>query len=487
MLALVLCTGAALRTLLVMGYRPAILNYPDTWGYVRAAAGPLFHADDVRPVGYALLLRAVHPVLPTIQLVIIAQHVAGIGCAVLSYAIVRRLGWPTWSALIPAAVVALSPDILYFEHSLLSETAFMGALLVATYAGVRSLGTSGDAKGIKSAVIWFVVTGLALGAAMVIRSSGIFAAGVMVVIFCLRRERLRIRAAQVGCVVAGAMTVIVPYATAHYASSGTFALSGGGGWALYARAAPFADCDRFNPPRRATVLCENTDPVDRYGGDFYSWQQDSPGRKAFGGPPSEDGTVGGFGRAAILGEPGAYLRAVARDLWRYVDVRAKAPPYSGSGPGALGLGIRDARVEQLNRSVAEPYFGQYDIQVSWPSRPVARLQPVLRVPGPLLLVCGLLLLAGLVTTRGRDRVAIAVIGLPALAVPFGSVALGIYGWRYAVPILPEYVAGGAIGAAALLRRARTGRRPIVAEDPSIGVDDHAEARTATTASSKPVE
>src|SRR4051794_8440700 len=135
----VLAAGAALRIGVLLAYTPAALSYPDTWGYVKAAAGPVFLTDWFRPAGYPAFLAALHGMWSSLTFAIVVQELLGLATAVLAYATVRRLGGPRWVALVPAAVIALCLDVIYFEHTLLSEALSAPVAALALYATARSL------------------------------------------------------------------------------------------------------------------------------------------------------------------------------------------------------------------------------------------------------------------------------------------------------------------------------------------------------------
>lgn len=460
-----LAVGALARVLLVVSYRPAALNYPDTWGYVRAAAGPFFHRDDVRPVGYGLVLRAVHGVWPSLLGVVTLQHAMGLATAALAYAAVRRAGQRRWVAVVPAAVVALSPDFLYFEHSLLSETTFTFLVVAVLYAAVRAL--EGDARGLR----WVVATGALLGAATVVRASGMFLALPVLAALCVYRcgtvPRKLAGAAAAGAVM---VALVGAYTAARVASIGSASV--GTGWALYGRAAPFADCDRFRPPAGTEALCQ-ADGDRRYGGDFYGWVDESPARRAFIGPPFADAKVGAFGLAAIRAQPGDFLRDVGRDVVRFLHPDAGHPPlYSGNGPESLALDARDARVEALNRTVVEPYYGPVRLRVSEGAHLLRAVQPRLRFGGVLLAAAVLAALAAAPLAGRGDRRALVLFGATAV-VPVLSAATAVYNWRYLVPVLPELATSGAIGARVVGRRlaSAVGRGPLQRRGEDVAVED----------------
>ncbi len=450
-LLVVLLAGAALRVALFASYTPAYLSYPDTWGYVKAAAGPLFMDNWIRPVGYPVFLDVVHAVWSSLTFVIVVQHVLGLVTAVLAYLTLRRLGAPVWVAVVPAAVAALSLDLVYFEHTLLSESLFVALFTAALYATARTLGSSA----VRAATAWAALAALLLAAGAVVRGAGLFAIPVVGLALLLGAGPLRLRLLRTGAMAAVVLACLVGYASVNQAETGAFGLTEGGGWAAYSRAAPFADCRVFTPPQGTEMLCESSDPRTRGGPDFYSWDPGSVGRKFFVGPPFNADTVGAFGRAATLAQPKAFLSAVATDLWRYVDPDAgPARPGNGAEPGALALDLRDPSAEERNRGEVEPFYGEYRTEVDGLVANLADLQEVLRVHGVFVLLAVLLSLVALPFARSGQRVAILLLGGTAVASIALATATTVYNWRYAVPVLPVLMASGALGLHVLAGYAR---------------------------------
>lgn len=456
-LMVVLLAGLGLRIWLTLGYTPAITAYPDTWSYVVAAAGELFRDDAVRPMGYALLLRGVEAVGGSAATVVALQHLLGLLTAVALYWAVRRLGAPAWAAVIPAAGVALSLDLVAFEHQLLSETLFLALLAVA----VAALAAALTARNSRHGLALLAVAGLAIGAATTVRTMGLFALPALVAgALAMTGAPVRLRLAAATVVVAAFAAPVLAYGAARAASGPGFGLAGGGGWAAYARAAPFADCREFTPPAGTEGLCESRSADARPGPDFYGWQTGSPGRTLFVGPPYNDATVGAWGRAAILATPRAYVREVARDLVRIVDPDAgRDRPHDGAGPESLALDIRYAGAEQLNRSVIEPYFGPYATRTAASVDELAALQGVLRIHGVLLVIAVGLATVALVRGRGAVRAmagASAAAGLLLIVLP---IATSVYNARYIAPAAPLLLVAGALGLAVATQRVSPGSPP----------------------------
>jgi hypothetical protein len=388
-LIVALLLGVLLRAALALSYTPVQLSYPDTWGYLTVAQGPLFPADGIRPAGYPVFLLALHAVSASLSVVVVVQQALGILTAVLAYATLRRLAAPIWVAVSAAAAAALNLDLLYSEHNLLSEALFTPLLAAALYALVRGLDLGRPER--RPSLAWLAAAGLAVAAATTVRTVTMFLVPIYVLAVLWWGGPGRRRVAAGGTFAAVAVLLIGGYVVAQGSQTGDYALSQFSGWALYARTAPFADCRAFRPPPGTTALCESSDVRTRGGPDMYAWAPSSPARRLFGGPGHNDGTVGAFARAAVLGQPKAYLSTVATDLWRYVDSDAGTPrPGSGGGPETNAIDGRDPAVEALNRQVVEPWYGRVSIRVTRVARWLGDLQRVLRVHGALVLLACLL-------------------------------------------------------------------------------------------------
>jgi len=224
---------------------------------------------------------------------------------------------------------------------------------------------------------------------------------------------------------------------------------------MYARAASFADCKEFTPPAGTESLCETSDPRTRQGPDHYMWQPDSPAIKLVpDGPTSEDALVGAFGGAAAKAQPLDYGRVIAADLWRFVAPDER--PGFGQSPQSLDLRQRNFSWEEFNKTSVVPLYGPTEIKVRPQVWHLAQFQKVVRVHGVLVLMATLLTLAGLALAgSARNRATLLLLGGSALAVLFMSVAVQEYNWRFAVPVLPFLLGGGAAGAAVLMARLRS--------------------------------
>ena len=269
--------------------------------------------------------------------------------------------------------------------------------LLAALIGVES----GSSAPSRRQLAWLAAAGFVLGAALTVRAAGLFALlpAVLLIPLFVRGPWLR-RLGSAAAVAVPAMIIVLGYASAQQATNGVFALSPGSGWNLYVRAAPFADCRYFDPPAGTEVLCESSPASSRPGGEFYGWSPQSPAHQ-LGGSLEASEKLGEWGRAAIGQEPKAFVSEVSRDLWRVVDPFDEPRPLSGGTPDLLALNLRYPLAEQNNRSVLEPYYGKYELDID--ADVVGTLtdwQRVLRFHGPLMLLAMALFLGGLAFARG---------------------------------------------------------------------------------------
>src|SRR4051794_24830632 len=303
-LAAVLAGGVLVRGLLMEAWSPAFMGWPDAKSYLDVAHGELF-SNVLRPAGYAMFVRALDGLYPSIKLLVLVNHALGLATAALLYATVARLGAPRALGLVPAAVVALSGDVAFVEHSPLSEPLFAFLVALAAYASVRSLDDAHAG--------WPAVAGLALAYATTVRVVG---APLLVVFAAWLVVASRVRTAAIAA--AAALALLGAYQAAEQASVGATGLSRHSAWHLYARVAGFADCARFRPPAGTRQLCERTPRRERGTVDQYLFtSQHSPAYRAFGDPftssPAHVAALGAFARTVIVHQPLDYLREVSGD------------------------------------------------------------------------------------------------------------------------------------------------------------------------------
>ena len=444
----IVAAGIALRLLALLSYRPAVLAHNDTVGYLHASRWGLF-SDPVRPGGYPLFLRAVRWVSDSLTVTVVLQHLLGMAAAWLLYLTVRRLGGSRWSALLPPAIVLLAGEYLYLEHSLMSEPLFLLTLSAGAYALARALTESARPA---AAALWAAGAAASFTASATVRTVAMFAVPLVVVAIALAVEGgWRRRLVVAGAAAGAALAVALVYALPLQHDTGDLRPARAGGWSLYGRAAPFADCTRFDPPAGTRVLCEQTPPDSRPGGNHYAWVA-GPARRQFGGPPIGDEVVGRFARAAIRAQPLDYLEAVGTDLVRYVAPGFNARPDSGHLPGDSRFPPSDRSAEGQVLGALEPLYGPQRLDVRSGSDLLEAWSGVVRLHGALIALLLVGALAAGVVLRGPPRRAALALGAVSVAMLAVPALISEYSHRYAVPLAPLLAVCAALAADALARR-----------------------------------
>jgi hypothetical protein len=470
-LAAALAAGIALRALAMASYRPAALVHFDSIAYLDAARTGLFD-DPIHPAGYAAFLRAATAFGDRLWPAIALQHALGVGAALLVYAAVRRGGGGVRAGAAAAAVPLLAGDVVFLEHAVMSEALFVPLIAATGYGLVRAIGSDGRRR-----LAWLAAAGALVAAAALVRSVGLSLLPVLAVVAAVAApatgadrdgvpagrglRALAPRLASAAVLLAAAGAVVGGYLVAQGALSDRPGFTEVGGWAVYGRAAPFADCREFDPPPGTEPLCERTPPDERPGGDFYAWVG-GPARAAFGAPPRGDEQVGAFARAAIRAQPGDYLRAVATDLARYVDPDAgRERPYNGDPPEQVSFARREPDAQAASERALARHLAPAEVERTAALSVLEGWGRVVRLHGLLLVALLALAVAGALAGRGRARAPAAVLALVGLTLLAAPALTGLYNARYAVPAAGPLVAAGALGASALAtrRRATRGLRP----------------------------
>jgi hypothetical protein len=465
-LFLVLLTaGLALRIVVSVAYDPALLR-PDSISYLRVANRSLapwgFH-----PIGYPTFLRLL-PFEWALAVVPAAQHLLGLGIALLLYVLLVRLGSRRWLASLAAAPVLLDAYVLNIEQYVLSETLFHTFLVSACVVLLwrRPLGRRAAA-----------FAGALLAAAALTRSIGIIAILPALVAAPFLAAGLPPRARLLRPLVLLAVFVVplVGYAAWFAADAGRFTLTTHGGLFLYGRVAPFADCSQFDVPESERILCPTESPGERPGANALLWGKRSPIDRL----EAPEGKlrleiVGDFAKRVIRHQPVDYVESVGSDFvrvfgpvrenhrddvpltrWKFPSVYRDpgSPDWDEQGGGAL------LRVYELKR--AEPALAGF----------LASYQRFGYAWGPLLaaaLVLAIAAIAGVRRAAGSGlRAATFLLAGTGVLLALGSIAVTIFSWRYQLPLVILLPPAGGLALTALLGGTepdRTGE-PSPAPDP----------------------
>jgi 4-amino-4-deoxy-L-arabinose transferase-like glycosyltransferase len=446
--------GVGLRLATMVAYGPALVGYPDSAVYITGARGDLFW-DPLRVAGYSAFLRVVHAVNAELSFTPLVQHALGVGTALLLYATVRRVGGSPWVALVPAAIVLLGGDQVFFEHALLSETLYTFLTAAGVYAAARALG--GAAAG------WAAALGALLALAATVRLAGlVLIAPALLWLLLVPAERTRTRLLRAGSGAAAAAVVLLAYLVAAHGHHGDWTFARNGGYNFYGRAATFAECDEFDPPAGTEVLCEDTPATDRSSAQYYIFSGPAVrhfGEPQVGSPPPENvEKVTEFGRRAALAQPLDWLAAAGRDFTRYVSPGSFRPrDATPSAEEYVEFLLVDPAWVVPNLDSASKYWSTpraASERRAWTGRlrDYASLTRLEGVPVALLL---LLAIAAPFVRRGiqrRGALLLAGTALLLLVVPVFTIN---YDGRFAVPAYGFLGAAAALGAAPLLSAART--------------------------------
>lgn len=439
--------GVALRLYAMLAAPTVIPHHLDAIRYTRPLG--LLFTDYFMPAGYTAFLGSVRGLTDELWITVLIQHGFGIASALFLYGAVKRLTGSRWPGLIPAAVVLLSGDMIYIEHSLLPESFLITLLSAGVYCAIRGIQGAG--------IRWLFLGGAAFALAGLVRSNALALLPLLILMVALAPGQaltLRLRAA--ACVAAPAAVIICGYlalATAHGPYSG---LVDFGGWNLYGRVAPFADCSKFDPPDDLKSLCETTPPVDRPGPYYYTLADDAPALKLFGGiDPEANSELSSYAMSVIVHQPLDYALAVGKDLARYVNPDFLAERQSsGTGLSPLSFRTYDPVTEQEVATALEDRYSGVDLNWTGAVGGLELEQGFTQLSGALIPIAGLLAIASLILSRGRERWGAILLFLMAIALYVGPVMALSWDHRYGIPPAAFLSAVAGIGVFALVRAIR---------------------------------
>jgi hypothetical protein len=458
-LAVLILVGVAVRIVAFTAWWPASTTLADATTYsFYAEADPL--GDPQHPVGYPALLALLGFVTRELAVTIVIQHLLAIASALILFGAVRRVVGSPWPALVPAAIVLLNADLVFLEHTIMSESWFLAATAGGLYATVRAIDTPAPWWRWPAAAAALIVL------AALIRSSAVFllpVAALAILVAQPRPWRPRLPAAL--SVLGVGLVLLAAYATVNVVANGRFEVGPTQGWHMYGRVAQFADCAQFSPPAGTNQLCEANDPNLRPGGDYYLYVADSPAIRAYGPQPwrRHDDDMGAWARQAIIHQPKTYALTVWRDLRTYFVPSTKPPrPYSGGDlDGELDWTVwYPESAESIRRIGAGMQFFN-PFHVTRRTEPLELLhdyQRVFRFGATVLTLATLLTLLGLLVGPARSRAGVLLFGVGGLAMLLGP-TLSVYAiGRYSVPLAPLFAAGAAITVWTLSRMESQRRR-----------------------------
>jgi hypothetical protein len=492
-----LLTGTALRVIAIFSWWPVTTTLGDN--YEAYTANPF--DNPLHPAGYSTIMTAVGLVTREVAVLVFLQHLSGIAAALLLWAATRRITGSAWPGLLPAGIVLLDPDFIFLEHSIMSESWFLLAISAGLYAAARALDDPAPYWR------WPLLTGVALSLAVTIRSAALLLIPVAILALLLCRpwssgsHSLYLRSA-VG-VFSVALVMLLGFATANATFGQRFALGASPGWYLYARAAQFADCAKFNPPPGTDVLCEDRPASERQGTRYYSFDPGAPGPDHFGNFGNDDDRVGQWARRAILAQPGDYLENVwanLRGYWlpglRPKDSTLSTDPWevdqgldpqlaftnglsdsgdfrplpdsshaAGRRTASSDLGFAIGLTEGSYRRSLEGFFNGFTPHLHPAGLEfLGGWQRIARFGATALSIATILTLLGLAFGTRRSRIGVLLFGIGGLTLLVAPSLTANYWGRYTVPLAGPLMAGAAIAIAGFWSSRR--RSPEATDRPS---------------------
>lgn len=438
----VLTAGAAMRGVVVAAYDP-FFWFPTTDGYLAAAAA--VRPAGAHPWGYSGFLWLLDHGLGYREIVM-AQHALALVLAGVLYAFLVHRGVARWLAALAIVPLALSPLLANIEHHLLPEPVFLAlvtaAPLVLAWTPTRpSVGACAAAGLLTAAAGFMQLVGL------------VIIVPLAVYVICHRVGLLRL--------VALLVSFSVPlggYLVWMHQTHGVYAFTTWRGKHLYARVAPFAQCERLGDlTAQQRLLCDNRPLEERPGPERYLWGD--PGAPVRMLP---DALVLGFARKVIAHQPLDYLKAVAggtaHAFYPGQRQRRREPCVAHWGfPDPLPAGCRaDA--------VGTDLWRKHPVTVNQPLAHTLNRYARLDYPiGPAFLACLLVTLFAIVwrPRRGEwllrlDAAFFAVVGL---ALTIAAIATANFSYRYTVPLYSTLPVAAALAVTHLVAIRRRLREP----------------------------
>jgi glycosyltransferase involved in cell wall biosynthesis len=437
---LVLTAGATLRGFVIVAYAP-FFWFPTTDAYL--AAAEVVRPGEAHPWGYSGFLFFADLGLNYRQIVAL-QHLLVLVLAALLYAFLVRRGVAKVLAGLAIVPLSLSPLLVNIEHHLLPEPLFLflltAAILVLVWRdSAPSLRACAGAGFLAAAAGLTQLVGLVMIVPLV------------VYLICRRAGAIRLATML--------LAFAIPLGGYLLWMNATYGLSAFTTWRgkhLYARVAPFAQCDQLGElTAQQRLLCDSRPVEQRPGPEWYLWS----GRNA---PAHElpDSVLLGFARKVIAHQPLDYLRAVAGGtahvFYPGQRQRPREPCVAHWGfPDPLPGRCRADRVGSdtwrehpvtVNRTLAHglSQYGRLDYLI-----------------GPAFLACVLVALFALVwrprAGGSRARLDAALFAAVGLALTIAAVATANFSYRYTVPLYSTLPIAAAIALAhlsAMPRRAR---------------------------------
>ena len=440
----VFLTGAALRVLTSVAYRP-ILLFIDSYRYLSN-----FRALDPtlsEPIGYnAIVLR---PLLwaGNLATVAIAQHLVGLAMGAAIYALLLRYRVRPWLAALAIAPLMLDAYQLQIEHNLLSETLFEALILAGVVVLLWNRRPSLRA---------LAVGGFLLGVAVSVRAVGLPLVAPAALFAALASPGGWRRVGRAAVLTTAFALPVLGYGAYFSAVAGKIGLTTADASVIYGRAATIVDCRHLEMPSYERPLCPSEPLGHRLGVDDYAHVDQLA--KLVTLPPGEttNQVLHNFALRVFRHQPLDFAHAVLDDFvkgfalspttahndvpvsrWQFQVTYPVFPPDNPQPVTKTYGGGKPTTVKALTE-----FLRDYQLSVGF-------------VPGPLL---ALAFLAGRLGAVGLGRARRSGLRAACLLPTLTGLTLLLaadvfeFSWRYQLPSLVFAPLAGALGVTALLRR-----------------------------------
>jgi hypothetical protein len=307
--AIALAGGAGVRLLTVLGFPGALWFAGDSYVYLGAALRPQPNLS--KTTGYSLFLRLLLP-FHSLTLVAIAQHLMGLGDAVMIYALLRRSGVGRKWSTVATLPVLFDGFMIEDEHLIMSEALFTFLVMVALLLVMWPRATSWRLA---------LITGLLIGYAGIVRTQGLVFLAVFPLFLLargLRAHGWKRAKSWVPAIVLAVASVapVVSYAAWFQSRTGSFDLTMSDGFYLWGRVSSFADCAVIKPTGQQAQVCPK-EPLNRRSapGNFI-WHAPEVHKELRGGPVTvaNNKLLTDFALHAVEAQPLGYAKTSAHGL-----------------------------------------------------------------------------------------------------------------------------------------------------------------------------
>lgn len=451
LVAALFVVGVALRVMTTFAYQPALL-YIDSFRYLGPIGLSLSPAG-IDPPGYDLFVLRPLFLFGGLQLVVVVQHLAGLGMAVLTYVLANRFGARRWLAALATAPVLLDGYQLQIEQLIMSDVWLEVVLVLIAWLLF--------ARGKQPPTVPRVaVVGLLLGAAVSLRLVAISLVVPTFVLLCVlgwRSGGLRAVAKRAGVFAVCWLVLVGGYSGYYYAVTGQFGFSSSGGNVVYARASNAANCEELDlgPPLRQ--YCKPSPPGYEASIDVYAhldinphWHPELPPGT------TQQEAMSRFAHAVIVNQPLRFVGDVLHDFGKsFFPLRVTFPGDVPAHRWQFQTEYPEYYVEQGMTPAATEYYDDTQPAVNHALASALRAYQLYGgyTPGTLLGILALLGLAGAFVRRKRvgphpARAPAVFLAATGLFLLLASDAFE-FSWRYQLPALVLFPIAGILGLTAM--------------------------------------